>query len=290
MSTKLEALTQRLNADPALSDALSEYFREHAAERDALRAEVERLSSALAEQESRANKFHEQAEAHAAETTELRRAICEAMGYSTKVVYPSDSEIATRVLALHERCEHQDAAFIKGAPHDEADGCPTFYDGCNCTVETLVHNIDRAKRAEGAVRQLRAACEIMIKDQADIFAAWHANVADLVSQRDRLLRASQSNHRAWRREREEAARMRRWAECSEDEVLKADVRVAHARGDLRDQRDALDRLRAFVSSLRSDGLDIDDPDTAPVWTGKIHRDGRLVFDLATVRTEQRGTP
>jgi hypothetical protein len=120
MSTKLEALTQRLNADPALSDALSEYFREHAAERDALRAEVERLSSALAEQESRANKFHEQAEANALETTELRRAICEAMGYSTKVVYPSDAEIATRVQALHERCAHQDAAFIKGAPHDEA--------------------------------------------------------------------------------------------------------------------------------------------------------------------------
>lgn len=42
------------------------------------------------------------------------------------------------------------------------------------------------------------------------------------------------------------------------------------------------RLRAFVASLRADGLDIDDPDTAPTWTGKIHANGRLVFDLAAV--------
>ena len=64
----------------------------------------------------------------------------------------------------------------------------------------------------------------------------------------KLLRAAQSLHRAWRRERAELA-----------------------------------RLRAFVRQLRADGLDIDDPTTAPVWTGKIHApDGRLLFDLATV--------
>ena len=33
------------------------------------------------------------------------------------------------------------------------------------------------------------------------------------------------------------------------------------------------RLRAFVRQLRDDGLDIDDTDTAPTWTGKIHRRG-----------------
>lgn len=64
----------------------------------------------------------------------------------------------------------------------------------------------------------------------------------------RLLAAAQSLHRAWKRERSELA-----------------------------------RLRAFVAALRSEGLDIDDPTTAPVWTGKIHApDGRLLFDLSTV--------
>lgn len=121
MTTKLEALTQRLNDDPALSDALSEYLREHAAERDALRAEVERLRL----------------------------------------------DVGRLLVAYGSR--------------DEFDG-----------------------------------------------------VDDAI---------------------EDAAEMR--AENN--------------------------RLRAFVAALRSDGLDIDDPDTAPHWTGKIHApDGRLVFDLATV--------
>lgn len=78
---------------------------------------------------------------------------------------------------------------------------------------------------------------------------------------EKLKRAAQSLHRAWRRERE--ARL-----------LLAD---AH-------------RLAAFVSALRADGLDIDDPDTAPTWTGKIHdAGGRLVFDLATVGADPRSS-
>lgn len=63
---------------------------------------------------------------------------------------------------------------------------------------------------------------------------------------------------------------------------------------LRAERDAVraecDALHTFVAALRADGLDIDDPDTAPVWTGKIHVDGRLVFDLATVEPRQQPAP
>lgn len=42
-------------------------------------------------------------------------------------------------------------------PHTDSKKCPTFYDGCNCTVETLVHNIDRAERAEARCDKLVAA-------------------------------------------------------------------------------------------------------------------------------------
>lgn len=157
-------------------------------------AEVERLESALVEQERRANKFHEQAEASAVETTELRRAICGAMDFSLAHGMPSDSNIVHVAAGLNARCNEMDDAFLQGAPH-QGDGCPTEHDaGCNCTVETLVHNIRRAERAE----------------------------------------------------------------------------------------ESLARLWAFVSAVRADGLDIDDPATAPTWTGKIHVGGRLVFDLATV--------
>ena len=42
-------------------------------------------------------------------------------------------------------------------PHDGPERCPTYYDGCNCTVEVLVHNIERAKKAERRVAELEAA-------------------------------------------------------------------------------------------------------------------------------------
>ena len=39
-------------------------------------------------------------------------------------------------------------------PHDCPERCPTYYDGCNCTVEVLAHNIERAQRAERRVAEL----------------------------------------------------------------------------------------------------------------------------------------
>ena len=42
-------------------------------------------------------------------------------------------------------------------PHDGPERCPTYYDGCNCTVEVLVHNIERAQKAEARVAELEAA-------------------------------------------------------------------------------------------------------------------------------------
>lgn len=179
MTTKLEALTQRLNDDPALSDALSEYLREHAAERDALRAEVERLRESV----------------HMA---------CGSCGT------PTNPDILV---------------------------CPQCHDGW--IVGNGAEFLDRATetlRAE--VERLRRESVPMCVPTAEGFRRVGGR---------RLLAAAQSLHRAWKRERAELA-----------------------------------LLRAFVSALRSDGLDIDDPAASPTWTGKIHVGGRLVFDLATV--------
>ena len=41
-------------------------------------------------------------------------------------------------------------------PHDGPERCPTYYDGCNCTVEVLAHNIERAQKAERRVAEQEA--------------------------------------------------------------------------------------------------------------------------------------
>ena len=58
-------------------------------------------------------------------------------------------------------------------PHDGPDRCPTYYDGCNCTVEALVHNIERAEKAERRVAELEAALNAALDDdweQPDLVA------------------------------------------------------------------------------------------------------------------------
>ncbi len=41
-------------------------------------------------------------------------------------------------------------------PHEMmgSSDCPTWYDGCHCTVETLTHNIDRSEKAEAELNAL----------------------------------------------------------------------------------------------------------------------------------------
>jgi len=40
-------------------------------------------------------------------------------------------------------------------PHHEPAECPTWWDGCNCTLETLTYNINRAEKAEAENKELR---------------------------------------------------------------------------------------------------------------------------------------
>ena len=37
---------------------------------------------------------------------------------------------------------------LVNGPHDDPAKCPTYYDGCNCTVETLKHNLNCLRLVE----------------------------------------------------------------------------------------------------------------------------------------------
>ena len=59
-------------------------------------------------------------------------------------------------------------------PHDGPEGCPTYHDGCNCTVEVLAHNIERAQKAERRVAELEA-----ILRRVDVYFQHTGKVGDL---------------------------------------------------------------------------------------------------------------
>ena len=73
-------------------------------------------------------------------------------------------------------------------PHDGPERCPTYYDGCNCTVEVLVHNIERAKRAERRVAELEA-----ILRRVDVYFQHTGKVGDLPVSVHALLPIAQPN-------------------------------------------------------------------------------------------------
>ena len=52
-------------------------------------------------------------------------------------------------------------------PHEIIKECPTWYDHCRCTVETLEHNIDRAEKAESELREAQGALH---KEQREYLA------------------------------------------------------------------------------------------------------------------------
>ena len=95
-------------------------------------------------------------------------AICVYCGYKA---FKDTAEDLTDAINLHtRRCKsnpavwlqedvdrlRSKAGFLKDAPHSDPDECPTYYDECNCTVENLDWQIDRAEKAEQRVKDLKA--------------------------------------------------------------------------------------------------------------------------------------
>lgn len=81
-----------------------------------------------------------------------------------------------------------EASPLLAVPHAPED-CPTWYDGCNCTVSALEHNIERAERAEA---ERDAAGAALCAAMPPIPGAKDRTLADLVTQiigeRDRFAR------------------------------------------------------------------------------------------------------
>ena len=67
----------------------------------------------------------------------------------------SDTAIRAKLAAL-ERELRQAREPLTGPHGMDPTHCPTFHDGCHCTVDTLVHNIERAEAAEKKLEQVRA--------------------------------------------------------------------------------------------------------------------------------------
>ena len=67
-----------------------------------------------------------------------------------------DTQIEREALRVRMERAQQGIGEDTTRPHDGPEGCPTYHDGCNCTVEVLVHNIERAKKAERRVAELEA--------------------------------------------------------------------------------------------------------------------------------------
>ena len=55
---------------------------------------------------------------------------------------------------------------ILNHPHLESANCPTYHDGCHCTVETLIHNIKRAAKAEANRKEAGKALEMCERARA----------------------------------------------------------------------------------------------------------------------------
>jgi hypothetical protein len=61
--------------------------------------------------------------------------------------------IARQLLSENRRLQQATEGLV--GPHGmDPSRCPTFHDGCHCTVENLVHNIERAERAEAKLKAM----------------------------------------------------------------------------------------------------------------------------------------
>ena len=82
-----------------------------------------------------------------------------AMRLLSKEIQSEDGVANAAIAEAADRLEELEAGIGDEItrPHDGPENCPTYHDGCNCTVEVLVHNIERAEKAEARIDDLSRA-------------------------------------------------------------------------------------------------------------------------------------
>ncbi len=121
------------------------------------------------------------------------------------------------------------------ASHGDPEECPTYYDGCNCTVGALVHNIERAERAESALASAR-------RERDEARSSRDAAYEECRRAQDRITRLVEGHASA--RQEASDARMALRARLNEQPL------VGELQGALLAARQEADRLRAEVGRLR----------------------------------------
>jgi len=71
-----------------------------------------------------------------------------ALAHSLDVKDAVQSTLSDTLVDLYRLAEQE----LPNLPHKDGEDCYTYYDGCNCTVEALNHNIARADAAEAKLK------------------------------------------------------------------------------------------------------------------------------------------
>lgn len=104
-------------------------------------------------------------------------------------------------------------------PHETPDNCLTWYDGCNCTLETLAHNIARAEKAEADLAQAAEKCALL---QHDLLSAR----INTEKEAERYVRAIERLKALVRELHQQAALYRRGQELFDEQQARAYTQCA----------------------------------------------------------------
>ena len=104
-----------------------------------------------------------------------------AMRLLSKEIQSEDGVANAAIAEAADRLEELEAGIGDEItrPHDGPENCPTYHDGCNCTVEVLVHNIERAEKAEARIDDLSRAYAV----QGLALEDFQTRVAELETQK-----------------------------------------------------------------------------------------------------------
>lgn len=90
------------------------------------------------------------------ETVRLRKEILAHLKYSNQINGNFVMERVDKLVGrINDFAEHYSETWLEKPDQDHE--CKTWYDGCHCTVSTLMYNIGRAEKAEAKLAKMKEA-------------------------------------------------------------------------------------------------------------------------------------